>query len=200
MRARSSAMLTFRRIAAFVTGGATLLPASAMAAGGMPQLDFSTPLTTSQVVWGAIIFTVLYVVLSRVALPKVGEVLAERASHIARDLDAARVSKEKSDAGMAEATQAIARARSEAQAAVTAALEEAKAAAGAQSAALNQQLETKLKAAEAQIAQARVQAMGALRQVAAETAGEVVVRLTGVTPDSGRVTDTVGAVMATRGV
>lgn len=193
-------MLTFRHIATFAIGGATLLPASAMAAGGMPQLDFANPLTISQVVWGAIIFVVLYLLLSRLALPKVGEVLAERASHIARDLEAARASKEKADSGMAEATQAIARARSEAQAAVAAALEEAKSAAAAQSESLNQQLDVKLKAAEAQITQARGQAMGALRQVASETAAEVVSRLTGAAPDQGRVTATVGAVMTSRGV
>ncbi len=193
-------MMTFRRIVPLAIGGGLSLPASAMAAGGMPQIDFANPLTISQVVWGAIIFTVLYLLLSRFVLPKVGEVLEERASHIARDLEAARASKEKADSGMAEATQAIARARSEAQTAVNAALEEAKTAAAEQAHILNHQLELKLKAAEAQIAQARVQAMGALRQVAAETAGDVVVRLTGSTPDAGRVTDTVGAVMAARGV
>ena len=193
-------MMTFRRIVPLAIGGGLSLPASAMAAGGMPQIDFANPLTISQVVWGASIFTVLYLLLSRFVLPKVGEVLEERASHIARDLEAARASKEKADSGMAEATQAIARARSEAQTAVNAALEEAKTAAAEQAHILNHQLELKLKAAEAQIAQARVQAMGALRQVAAETAGDVVVRLTGSTPDAGRVTDTVGAVMAARGV
>jgi len=193
-------MMTFRRIVPLAIGAALSLPASAMAAGGMPQIDFANPLTISQVVWGAIIFTVLYLLLSRFVLPKVGEVLEERASHIARDLEAARASKEKADSGMAEATQAIARARSEAQTAVNAALEEAKTAAAEQAHILNHQLELKLKAAEAQIAQARVQAMGALRQVASETAGDVVVRLTGATPDASRVTDTVGAVMAARGV
>jgi len=191
-------MPTFRRIAPLVLA-AGLLPASAMAAG-MPQLDFANPLTISQVVWGAIIFIVLYLILSRFALPKVGEVLEARASHIARDLEAARASKEKADSGMAEATQAIARARAEAQAAVNAALDEAKAAASAQAATLNAQLDARLHAAEAQIAQARTQAMGALRQVASETAAEVVTRLTGSAPDQTRVANTIGAVMASRGV
>ena len=53
-------------------------PLAAMAAG-MPQLDFSSPLTISQVVWGAIIFGVLYLMLSRAALPRVASVLHERA-------------------------------------------------------------------------------------------------------------------------
>lgn len=191
-------MPTFRRIAPLVLAGG-LLPASAMAAG-MPQLDFANPLTISQVVWGAIIFIVLYLILSRFALPKVGEVLEARASHIARDLEAARASKEKADAGMAEATQAIATARAEAQAAVNAALDEAKAAAATQAETLNTRLDARLQAAEAQIAQARTQAMGALRQVASETATEVVVRLTGITPDQGRVASTIDAVMTPRGV
>ena len=97
-----------RRIAALALAGG-IIPSIAMAAG-MPQLDFANPLTISQVIWGAIIFIVLYIVLSRFALPRVGEVLEARASHIARDLEAARASKEKADAGMAEATAAIARA------------------------------------------------------------------------------------------
>ena len=56
----------------------------------MPQLDFATPLTTSQVVWGALIFIVLYVLPPACALPQVGAVLEERAAHIGRDLEAAR--------------------------------------------------------------------------------------------------------------
>ena len=84
-----------------------MLPAAAMAAGGMPQLDFQNPLTLSQVVWGAIIFVVLYILLSRFALPKVGEVLEERAAHIARDLEGARAAKSKADAGMDAAAEAV---------------------------------------------------------------------------------------------
>lgn len=191
-------MSTYRRIAALALAGG-IIPSMAMAAG-MPQLDFANPLTISQVIWGAIIFIVLYIVLSRFALPRVGEVLEARASHIARDLEAARASKEKADAGMAEATAAIARARSEAQAAVNAAIEEAKAAAAAQAETLNAQLDARLQAAESQIVAARTQAMGALRQVASDTAAEVVGRLTGASPDQARVSNTVGAVMASRGI
>ena len=54
-----------------------LAPLGAMAAEagkGMPQLDFANPLTRAQVVWGAIIFLVLYVLLSRWALPQVASV------------------------------------------------------------------------------------------------------------------------------
>jgi F-type H+-transporting ATPase subunit b len=191
-------MRPHRRIAALAAAGS--LSASPVLAGGMPQLDFANPLTISQVVWGAIIFIVLYIILSRFALPKVAEVLETRASLIAGHLEAARVSKEQADSGMTEAAAAIAKARAEAQAAVNQALDEAKSAAAAQADMLNQQLDVRLRSAEAQINAARTQAMGALRQVASDTAAEVVSRLTGARPDSARVENTVGAVMAQRGV
>ena len=77
--------------------------------------------------WGAIIFVVLYLAaFPRPPCRQVGEVLDERARHIARDLDGARAAKARADAGMAEATDATAKARADAQAAVDAALEEAK--------------------------------------------------------------------------
>jgi F-type H+-transporting ATPase subunit b len=169
-------------------------------AKGMPQLDFSTPLTISQVVWGAIIFIVLYIMLSRNGLPLVASVLEERAGKIAKDLDEARAAKASADAGMTEAEQATAKARAEAQAAINAALDEAKKAAAAQAEMLNARLDKQLQDAEAQIAQARAAAMSALRQVATETAATVVTRLTGTAPDAARLDSAIGSALAARGV
>ncbi len=176
-----------------------LLPTAAMAEG-MPQLDFKTPLTISQVVWGAIIFVVLYILASRFALPQVGAVLQERANHIARDLQNAQQAKEKSDAAATEVTQATAKARAEAQAAINAALDEAKAASAKQAATLNERLEKQLEAAEASIAAARAAAMGALRQVATETAGTVIARLTGATAEQARLDGAIAQALSARGV
>ena len=190
-------MKPLRRVIPFATG-LLMLPAAAMAEG-MPQMDFKNPLTTSQVVWGAIIFIVLYIVASKFALPKVGAVLEERAAHIANDLEAAQGSKLKADAGMAEAAAAIAKARAEAQTAINAALDAAKGTAAEQSAVLNARLEKQLSDAETQIAQARSQAMAALREVATETAATVVARLTGQAPDPQRLSGAIGAALAARG-
>jgi F-type H+-transporting ATPase subunit b len=176
-----------------------MLPVAAVAEG-MPQLDFKTPLTISQVVWGAIIFTVLYIMLSRTGLPMVASVLDERATMIAKDLDEARAAKARADAGMMEADQATAKARAESQAAINAALEQAKKAAAAQAEDLNTRLEEQLQDAEAQIAQARASAMSALRQVATETAATVVTRLTGFAPDPNRLDSAIGSVLAARGI
>ena len=195
----ASTMKISRWIMPLLGSGLSMLPAAAMAEG-MPQLDFSTPLTTSQVVWGAIIFVVLYILLSRSGLPLVASVLEERATKISKDLNEARAAKASADAGMAEADQATAKARAEAQAAINAALEEAKKAAAGQAEALNARLEKQLQDSEAQIARARVSAMSALRQVATETAATVVTRLTGTAPDASRLDGAIGSALAARGI
>jgi F-type H+-transporting ATPase subunit b len=187
------------RIIPAIAAGLLTLP-SAATAKGMPQLDFTTPLILSQVVWGAIIFVVLYILLSRTGLPMVASVLQERAAKIAKDLDDARAAKAGADAGMAEADQATATARAESRAAINAALEEAKNAAAAQAEALNTRLEKQLQDSEAQIARARASAMSALRQVATETAATVVTRLTGTAPDAARLDGAIGSALAARGI
>ncbi len=191
-------MQPLRRIIPFVAG-LLMMPAAAMAEG-MPQMDFKNPLTTSQVVWGAIIFIVLYILASRFALPKVSDVLEQRAMHIARDLQSAQASKVKADAGMTEAMAAITKARAEAQTAINTALDAAKGAAAEQSATLNARLEKQLSDAEAQITQARAQAMHALREVATETAMTVVTRLTGRAPDPQRLDGAIRSALTARGV
>ena len=186
-----------RRIA---VAAVTLLafPAAAMA-DGMPQLDFKNPLTTSQVVWLVFIFSALYFLLARWGLPKVADVLEARATSIASDLDAARQAKSASDAAVSAMNEATRKAHTAAQAEIAAAVERSKQAAAAQAAALNARLDEQLAAAEQRIAAARAAAMGALRQVATETADVVVTRLTGTAPGRAALDQAVGAALAARG-
>jgi F-type H+-transporting ATPase subunit b len=176
---------------------ALLLPFAAHAEG-MPQLDFANPLTTSQVVWGAIIFAVLYILLSRFALPRVSQVIEERARHIAADLETAQAAKTRSDEAAKQVAEATARARAEAQASINTALDAAKQESASRIAALNERLEKQLKEAEGQIDAARSAAMSALRQVATETAATVIGRLTGAPPDQGRLDGAIGAALASQ--
>jgi F-type H+-transporting ATPase subunit b len=187
-----------RRRIAFLAMAMPGLPGAAMAQG-MPQLDFKNPLTTSHVLWGIVIFVLLYLLLSRWALPQVAEVLEMRATAIARDLDAARVAKTAVDAAIAELTEASRVAQVGAQAEVNRATDAAKAATAEHSARLNERLEAQLAGAEQQIAAARATALGALRQVATETAMNVVSRLTGVPADQRAVDEAVGAALMARG-
>lgn len=173
-------------------------PGLAMAKQGMPQLDFANPLTKGQILWGAVIFVLLYVLLSRWALPQVASVLEERANKIAADLEGARTAKANADAAVAELTEATTRARAEAQAAITRAADKAKQIAAAQAAEANARLDEQLAAAESRIAAARGSAVSALRQVARETADTMITRLTGSQADTQVVDRAVEAALAAR--
>lgn len=164
----------------------------------MPQLDFSNPLTIAQVVWMAIIFGLLYYLLSRYFLPQVAQVVDDRAHRIATDLDSARAAKAKSDAAINEISEASRRASAEAQGAIASAINKAKSEALEQSRAADERLNTQLAEAERRIADARSTAMGAVSQVAQDTATAIVARLTGQAPDPEVVKGAVGSAMAAR--
>jgi F-type H+-transporting ATPase subunit b len=123
----------------------------------------------------------------------------DRSDTIAGDLDAARQAMADADTAVGELTAATVKARAEAQAAVNQATEHARQAAASQAAALNEKLDAQLRDAEGRIEQARASAMGALHQVASATASAIVSRLTGHTPDSGRLDAAIGAALTARG-
>lgn len=189
---------------ASLTGGAALgllaRSGTAHAASNMPQMDFSNPLNGSQVLWLVIILVILYLLLSRWALPGVGAVLADRSQRIQRDLDAAQTAKAAADTAAAEVHAAIKSARDEATAEVARAIETAKAAAAAQAAELAARLDAQVERAEAEIAAARTQAMTAIRPIATETAGLLMARLTGQAADDTRLTKGIEDALAARGL
>ncbi|NND48972.1 MAG: F0F1 ATP synthase subunit B', partial [Rhizobiales bacterium] len=78
----------------------------------MPQLDFSTYIP--QLVWLAISFIALYLLMARVALPRIATVIEERRDRIASDLDEAERSKAESEAAVAAYEAALAEARGKA--------------------------------------------------------------------------------------
>ena len=90
-------------IPAFVVAAAAV--ATHEKKSGLPQLnpaDFSP-----QLIWLALTFVVLYLILARVALPRIGEVLDERRDRVQRDLDAAERFKADTDAALAAYEKAL---------------------------------------------------------------------------------------------
>ena len=165
----------------------------------MPQLDFNNPMTISQVVWMALIFGALYLLLARWALPQVASVMEERTARITADLDTAYAAKAEADAAVSEVHAATRRANTESQAAIASAVAQAKAEAAEQARAADARLDAQLAAAEERIYAARSAAMGALREVATETASVVVARLTGRAADHALLSSAVGSALAVRG-
>jgi F-type H+-transporting ATPase subunit b len=143
----------------------------------MPQLDFANPLMMSKLVWLLIIFGALYFILKNYALPQVATVLEERAARIAADLNAARDAQAAGEAALAEIRASTAAARAEAQAAIAAAMLAAQTESARLAAEINETLSAQVAQAEATVRAARDQAMGALREVATETATAMLTRL-----------------------
>ncbi|MDO5646855.1 F0F1 ATP synthase subunit B' [Paracoccus sp. (in: a-proteobacteria)] len=82
-------------------------------ASGLPQLDVTT--FANQIFWLVITLVVLYLVLSRVALPRIGAVISDRQGAITGDLMAAEEFKLKAREAEAAYDKALADARAEAQ-------------------------------------------------------------------------------------
>ncbi|HEX9489392.1 MAG TPA: F0F1 ATP synthase subunit B' [Stellaceae bacterium] len=187
-----------RTVSTAAAAFAGLAGAPALAAeGGMPQLNFHD--FPPQLVWLAITFIILYVVMAKVALPRVGGVLQMRADRIKDDLDRAAALKEQTDRTIAAYEKARADARNQA-----VAVGRQTAAGLAQKAAERQakvgaELTAKIKAAEANIAAARDRAMGEIRTVAADIAADAAKRLVGLQVPPAEAQAAVAAALKERG-
>jgi F-type H+-transporting ATPase subunit b len=174
------------------------LPALAEEAkkGGMPQLDQSTYPT--QLVWLAITFIVLYVLMSRVALPRLGSVLEARQGKIAGDLGAAERLKGEAEAASAAYEAAMVKARAEAQAIAAKLREQSVGEAASRRAALDAEMAQKSHAAEAAVGAAKQAALANLQSVAVETSRSVVARLLGSEVSAAAAEAAVGAALRER--
>ena len=125
---------------------------------------FDTQNFPSQLVWLAVSFVLLYVLMAKVALPRIGAIFAERAKRISDDLKAAQGFKEQSDAAHAAYEKALADARARAQSIANEMREKQAAEADATSKRLEAELHEKLASAEKSIAATRTSAMRQRRQ------------------------------------
>ena len=148
-----------------------------------PFPPFEKSTFASQLVSLVIAFVALYLIVSRIALPRVGSVLDERQDRIDGDLAAAQKLKDESDAALKAYESELAAARSRAQAISADTREKLNAASEAERKTLEERLSVKLAEAEKTIASTRDAAMSNVRGIAADAAGAIVQRLTGVLPD-----------------
>jgi F-type H+-transporting ATPase subunit b len=147
----------------------------------------------SQLVSLLIAFVALYLIVSRIALPRVGSLLDERQNAIEGDLAQAQKLKDESDSALKAYESELAAARARAQAIGSETREKLNATSAAERKTLEQQLSVKLAEAEKTIASTREAAMRNVRGIAAEAAGAIVQRLTGVLPDGKSVEHAVDA-------
>lgn len=159
--------------------------------GGLPQLDAHTYPT--QIFWLVVTFVILYAIMSKVALPRIAEVLEERQERIADDIETAERLRSEAAAVQAEYEKALADARGRAQdlfRETTDALAKEQAEAEAETA---KKLARKTKTAETRIDKQRTEALESLRTVASETAAAATAKLIGVQPSAEAVDRAVAA-------
>ena len=166
------------------------MAANANDAAGMPQLEFAT--FPNQIFWLVVTMVVIYMILSRVALPRIGSILAERSGTITADIDAAETYRRQAaeaeaaynkalDDARTQAHKIVEQMRNEIQADLDLALKKADAEIAARTA-----------ESERRIAEIRDSANEAVEEVARDTAKEIVA-LFGVKAGEGAVADAVAA-------
>ena len=164
-----------------------------MSTPGMPQLDYHT--FVPQLVWLAITFIVLYILMSRIGLPKVKGALEGRRQRVDSDLARAAALRQEAEAALAAYQQTLHDARTAAQETLRRTGERLAAEAAERQRQLAATLAEQVAAAEQRIAAGRDAALGELRGVAADVGGAVVAKLTGALPDPVAMNSAVGRVL-----
>ena len=148
-----------------------------------PFPPFQKDTFASQLVSLTITFVALYIISSRVALPRVRQTIDDRQNTIEGDLARAQKLKDESDGALKAYETELAAARTRAQAISNDTREKLNAAADAERKAPEERLSVKLADAEKTIASTRAAAMSNVRSIASDAATAIVQQLTGATPD-----------------
>lgn len=144
----------------------------------MPQLD--PAVFAPQLFWLAVSFGILYFLMSRIALPRIGAVLDERSGRLAADFAAAQEMKDKAEAAAQAYETELAQARQRAQALAKDTQDKLTAESDAARRALDARLAAHMSKAEEEILAKRTAAMANVQSIATETASAIVAELAGI--------------------
>jgi F-type H+-transporting ATPase subunit b len=161
--------------------------------GAFPPFQSQT--FASQLVWLVIAFVLLYALMAKWALPRVGRIIESRQKRIADDLADAERLKVQSDEAVAAYEKALADARARAQAIANETREQQQAAADATRKTLEGELNVKLAEAEKSIAATKQAAMANVRAIAEDAARAIIKRLIGSEPSDKAVAEAVADVL-----
>src|SRR3546814_1656625 len=110
---RGSGAVTGARLASPMLVPPALAATGGIGSGGLPQLDADTYPT--QIFWLVVTFVILYLIMSKVALPRIAEVLEERQERVADDIETAERLRSEAAVVQSEYEKALAEARGKAQ-------------------------------------------------------------------------------------
>ncbi|MBL6934368.1 MAG: F0F1 ATP synthase subunit B' [Alphaproteobacteria bacterium] len=160
----------------------------------MPQLDVA--LYPPQLIWLVISFTLLYLAMAKVALPRISEVLEKRRDRIDGDLDKAAVLKKEADEALAAYEESMAEAKTQALAVIKEASDKLTEDSAARHAELSATIADQAEAAEATIARAKESALADIGGIAEDITSQAAAKLIGAKKvDKKQLQDAVTAAM-----
>ncbi len=172
----------------------TEVPGGPAHEGAFPPFD---PVNfTGELVWLAITFGALYLLMSKVALPRVGNILATRKDKINSDLASAAKAQDEAAAAAAAHEKTLADAKAKAQGVGQAAHADLTAQADARRQALEADLNAKMAEAETQIAATKTAAMANVDSIATDAAHAILQHITGQPADANAVASALAALKA----
>jgi F-type H+-transporting ATPase subunit b len=164
----------------------------------MPQLDPATPFAP-QLIWLLITFLVMFILMWKVALPRIGQVLEARQEKISHDLDRAAKLREEAEEALKAYEAALAEARTSAQSEIAETNAKLQKQAEEREAEVAAKIAKQLEEGESRIAAARDSAMKSVRDVAVDVARSATERLVGSAPDDEALGKAVDATLQERG-
>lgn len=160
---------------------------------GLPQLNVND--FAPQLIWLALSFLMLYLLMSKVALPKVGSVIEERAQRIQRDLDEAGRLKSETERAIADYEASLASARTRAGGIAKDIRDKLGAETDVERHRVDAQVAAQVADAEKRITDTKTKAMAEVGQIAAETAEAIIGQLQGKAVSKDAVAEAVKSVL-----
>jgi F-type H+-transporting ATPase subunit b len=166
------------------------------APGGSAFPPFDASTFPGQIFWLVLTFGILYYLMSKVALPRVAEILETRESKIDGDLKAAAMMQDKARVAGEAYEKLLSDAKTNAQGIGQQAKDAANAAADQQRKVVEAETARKIAVSEAAITAARDKAMTNVSGIAADTAMEIVKRISGVAPKADELKRVIAAIQS----
>lgn len=163
-------------------------------ASGMPQLNFGDHYVKAQIIWGAFIFSGLYLILRYSALPRVERVLETRKTAIRQNLEEAERAKRLADQSWEELQKTRNTAAAEAQKNVNKVIEEARQKASAQLHSLQEHFNTQIKHTEKELQANRQNIIENMTDLASETTSAFFERLIGENVDRTKIVEKIRSI------
>ncbi len=160
----------------------------------MPQLDVSA--FSPQIIWLIITFVILYALMAKVALPRIGNILEQRQARIDDNLDAAQSLRRESNTDAESYDQAIAGARENARLTIQKTIKEISVETAHHQEELSVRLSGELKSAEDLITDAKAAATKSIHESAASITSEAIKILIGEKPTENAIKNAVSSALS----